>query len=443
MNTTPDEEAGFEVFGLNPKLRDELRRAEYVSPTPVQKACFEPIADGKDVIAQARTGTGKTAAFVLPLVNSRLREDGGPTALILTPTRELAMQVGEEFARFGKPLGIHTTTLCGGMPFEPQLKALKREPRAIIGTPGRVLDHLTRGTLQLPAPACVILDEADEMLSMGFARELTAIIERLPSPRQTLLFSATIDDDVKGLADKYTTDAVMVALSGDAVGAAGIRHSYYPVTGSDKAGALLQVLEQEGPESAIVFCNTKAATERLWKRLNASGLKAAMISGDLSQKERQRSLESTREQHVSLLVATDVAARGIDISHLTHVINFDFPEKAESYVHRTGRTGRAGRTGHAISLVTPRDLAALYMLRLRYKIFPSECRLPAERELDTRRELDELHVLDRAFEDHADDSSRAVARRLLSHPDAERIVSGLVEAFLGAAATGAADALPS
>jgi superfamily II DNA/RNA helicase len=278
----------------------------------------------------------------------------------------------------------------------------------------------------------LVLDEADEMLSMGFERELSSILERLPKSRQTLLFSATIPSDIERIARERLREPEFITLSGDHVGALEVLHFVYVVRG-DKLDALTRILEVENPESAIVFCNTKVETERVAEALERQGFGAAWLNGDLPQAEREQVMRSTREGKLRFLVATDVAARGIDISHLTHVINYDFPESAERYVHRTGRTGRAGRTGTAISLVSPKDIGNLYLLRLTYKIRPIEKQLPTAGELKTREEADIVQVLADAFlgtPAHPDDV--ALSKRLLSHDAAEQIIAGLIRDHLGA-----------
>ena len=277
-----------------------------------------------------------------------------------------------------------------------------------------------------------VLDEADEMLSMGFAKELNAIIETLPSDRQGLYFSATIPPDIERLATAHLRDPEWIALSSDQVGALSIKHYTYVVSKADKRETLMRVLEADDPESAIVFCNTKDETERLAEVLQNRGYDAASLNGDMDQREREKVMARTREGKLRFLVATDVAARGIDVSHLTHVINFDFPESTEAYVHRTGRTGRAGRTGTAISLVGPKDLGNLYLLRLTYKIRPIERSLPTTGELRTREETDLVNVFLEGFSDEPSSEDLSLARRLLTHERAESVLAGLLRGFLGA-----------
>jgi ATP-dependent RNA helicase DeaD len=427
LNTT----ATFDALPLHTDVRRAIDEAGWTTPTPVQLAAYEPASEGKDLVVQARTGTGKTAAFAIPLVDKRVRGDGGAQVLILAPTRELALQSGREIERIGVHRGIRAVAIYGGAPMDKQVRELEGGAQIVSGTPGRVLDHLRRGTLNGEQLRVLVLDEADEMLSMGFAEELNAIVEMLPKSRQTMLFSATLDDSVQRLANRFLKDPVQLALSSDQVGAQGISHFVYLVSGLGKARDLVRIVEAENPESAIIFCNTKVVTEQVASELSAAGFAADWLNGDLPQSQREAVLQRTREGKLRFMVATDVAARGIDISHLTHVINFDFPQELEQYVHRTGRTGRAGRTGTAISLIAGADLGSLYYLRLSYKIFPIERTLPSEGDLRTRAELDRVEMLDAAFTSPPGAIDRAIARRLLTHDDRERLIAGLVHAFFG------------
>ncbi|WP_394849344.1 DEAD/DEAH box helicase [Pendulispora brunnea] len=424
----------FDVLPLSADVRRAVDALGYVHPTPVQRAVFEPASRGRSLVVQARTGTGKTAAFGLPIVDQLVRR-GHPhvQALILTPTRELALQVAREITHLGQFRGTKVTAIYGGAPMGKQIDELAAGAQVVAGTPGRVLDHLRRGTLDPNHIRIFVLDEADEMLSMGFAKELHAIVELLPRERQGLFFSATIPPDIERLAVNQLRDPEFVTLSSDQVGALEIHHFVYLVGQNDKRKELVRILEVENPESAIIFCNTRDETERVAETLKNQGYDAEWLNGDLEQRERERIMQNTREGKLRFLVATDVAARGIDISHLTHVINADFPESAEQYVHRTGRTGRAGRTGTAISLVGPKNIGALYILRLTYKIRPIEKQLPSAAELKTRSEHDLITMFAEAFgkaQAHPDDL--ALARRLLTHVDVEPIVAGLLRAHLGA-----------
>lgn len=430
----------FDAIPLSADVRRAVDALGYVHPTPVQRAVFEPAARGRSLVVQARTGTGKTAAFGLPIVDQLVRRSLPKVqALILTPTRELALQVARELSLLAQFRGTQIAAIYGGAPMGKQIEELAAGAQVVAGTPGRVLDHLRRGTLDASDIRIFVLDEADEMLSMGFAKELNAIVELLPRERQGLFFSATIPPDIERLAINHLRDPEFVTLSSDQVGALSIQHYVYLLGQADRRKELLRVLDVENPESAIVFCNTREETERVAEVLRNRGYDAEWLNGDLEQRERERIMARTREGNLRFLVATDVAARGIDISHLTHVINADFPESAEQYVHRTGRTGRAGRTGTAISLVGPKNIGALYILRLTYKIRPIEKTLPSAAELKTRGEHDLVSMFAEAFGSvpHADDL--ALARRLLTHESAETIVAGLLRAHLGAREAAGAD----
>jgi ATP-dependent RNA helicase DeaD len=429
-DTAPSDDAAltFDAIPLSPQVRRAIDELGFVTPTAVQRAAFEPAGLGHDMIVQSRTGTGKTLAFGLPLVDRLVFEGHGLQALILAPTRELALQSQRAIEQVGKYKNIRTCAVYGGAPMEKQVSALKQGVEIVSGTPGRVLDHIKRGTLDPLNIRVLVLDEADEMFSMGFAKELNAIMDALPTKRQLLCFSATIDGNVQRMAERRMKDPQFIALSSDQVGAASISHFFYMVLG-DKLSALIRVLEVEDPESAIIFCNTKAETETVARHLSSYGFNADWLNGDLPQRDREQIMKATREGKLRYMVATDVAARGIDISHLTHVINYGFPESAEQYVHRTGRTGRAGRTGTAISVLGPSNLGALYYLRLTFKIFPIERSLPSLTENKTRQEADRLALLTEAFKNGPLDEHRETVRRLLTHPDSERVLTGLVRSF--------------
>jgi ATP-dependent RNA helicase DeaD len=432
-DSTPTEPT-FDVLPLGPEVRRAIDEMGYRHPTPVQIAVFEPAADGRSLVVQARTGTGKTAAFGLPMLDRLVRPSTKAVqALALTPTRELALQVAREIEQIGKYRGIKVVAIYGGSSMSKQIEALEAGAQIVVGTPGRVLDHLRQKTLDPSGIRVLVLDEADEMLSMGFARELNAILETLPKNRQGLFFSATLPPDIERLANSQLKAPEIITLSSDQVGALQISHYVYVMREADKIGQLVRILEVEDPESAVIFCNTRDETQRVAEALKTRGFDADWLNGDLPQNDRERVMAATREGRLRFLVATDVAARGIDISHLTHVINHDFPETAEQYVHRTGRTGRAGRTGTAISIIGPKDIGNLYLLRLTYRIRPIEKQLPSAGELKTRAEMDVLQLFVDAFSGrpaHPDDLS--LARRLLTHDDAERIMAGLLRDHLGA-----------
>ena len=427
----PESAPTFDVLPLSDEVRRALAEVGYTHPTPVQVAVWEPATRGKDAVVQARTGTGKTASFGLPIVDHIVRRSTAAVqALVLCPTRELALQVSAELERLGKHRDVKILPIYGGASMERQIAGIQAGAQIVASTPERVLDHIRRGTLSTSAIKLLVLDEADEMLSMGFERELSAILEALPASRQTLLFSATVPPDIERIAKNRLKNPEFVTLSGDHIGALEIDHYTYLVQ-ADKIGSLVRVLDSENPESAIIFCNTKEETETVSAALCQRGYDADWLNGDLPQGEREKVMTATREGRLRFLVATDVAARGIDVSHVTHVINYDFPLDAESYVHRTGRTGRAGRTGTAISLITPHDVGSLYSLRLTYKIRPVERQIPTTEELRTRAETDLLSMLAETLSSKGNElEDRALARRLLTHDQSEMLVAGLLRSYL-------------
>ena len=354
-------ETGFAALGLDPRIASALAALGYEEPTPVQRAAIPPLLEGRDVLAQAATGTGKTAAFALPLlsrVNTSAKGAERTSALILVPTRELAMQVAEAVHRYGKPMGVSALAVYGGSSMEMQVRALKRGVDVVIATPGRALDHIRRHTLQMSSLKTVVLDEADEMLDMGFAEDLEAILEATPKSRQTALFSATLPPRIASIAKRQLRDPVLVTIDREIVPqgeSARVRQVAYIVPRAHKMTALARVLDIEQPTSAIVFCRTRTEVDELSETLMARGLRADALHGGLSQDQRDRVMTKFRTRKTDLLIATDVAARGLDVKHVSHVVNFDVPADAESYVHRIGRTGRAGREGVAITLAEPRE----------------------------------------------------------------------------------------
>ena len=433
MTESPEEEGAqtFAELGLSEEVLAALSEMGWDTPTPVQRDSYPLAIAGHDIIVQSRTGTGKTGAFGIPLVDKLVSNDSDHQALVLAPTRELALQSAAEIEKLGANRGIETVAVYGGSSMDRQIRALEQGARVISGTPGRVLDHLNRGTIDASRLRILVLDEADEMLSMGFAKELNAIIEQLPEKRQTLLFSATVDRAIKRVAERHMNDPQFLGLSGDHVGALGIEHFVYMVSGVGRVANLITVLETEDPESALIFCNTKAETEEVSAALQRAGFNAEWLNGDRPQREREEVLGRVRREELRFLVATDVAARGIDVSHLTHVINFSLPTNVEQYVHRTGRTGRAGRTGTAITLVGPTELGILYYLRLQYRIFPVERTLPSEGEQRTRQEADRIAMIEAAYPNAPSEPDLALVRRFMTHPSADRMLAGLLGAFFG------------
>ncbi|MFE9693587.1 DEAD/DEAH box helicase [Micromonospora sp. NPDC005806] len=355
-----DETPAFADLGLRPELLGALSALGYEEPTPIQREAIPPLLTGRDLLGQAATGTGKTAAFALPLLQ-RMPDDragGDPVSLVLVPTRELAVQVSEAFHRYGKDLGARVLPIYGGQPIGRQLRALDTGVDVVVATPGRALDHIARGTLRLASLATVVLDEADEMLDMGFAEDIEAILEHAPAERQTVLFSATMPARIDGLARQHLTDPVRIQIERErpvAGEAPRVRQSAYIVARAHKPAALGRVLDVESPTAAIVFCRSREEVDRLTETMNGRGYRAEALHGGMSQEQRDRVMGRLRTGTADLLVATDVAARGLDVEQLTHVVNYDVPSAPESYVHRIGRVGRAGREGVAITLAEPRE----------------------------------------------------------------------------------------
>jgi ATP-dependent RNA helicase DeaD len=434
LDEVNDGPASFEQFELSPSVAEAIKALGFEKPTPVQAHTYARVCAGEDLIIQAQTGTGKTAAFGIPLA-MKLDPAGGIQALVLAPTRELALQVSKEIDAIGKGSRIKSAAIYGGASFTKQVEEIDQGAQIVVGTPGRVLDHMRRKTISFKSLKALVLDEADEMLSMGFEKEISEILGSLPTARQTLLFSATIPEDIQRLAGRYMEDASIVSVSGDAIAAAAVSHYVYLVSGSDRLRTLSRVIAQEAPDSAIVFCNTKDETQAVARYLADAGFNAEWINSDLSQSERERVMAATRSGNLRFLVATDVAARGIDISNLSHVINYSFPESLEVYIHRTGRTGRQGRFGAAISLIAPQDIGNLYFLRLTYKIFPIEKTLPDKDAEDRALELERLASLRKDLSGRASADFTGLARRLFQSVDGERLVAALLDRHFGAQPT--------
>jgi ATP-dependent RNA helicase DeaD len=351
----------FAALGVTPVLIEALTALGYEEPTPIQQEAIPPLLAGRDILAQAATGTGKTAAFALPLLQ-RLPPtppaSSRPALLVLVPTRELAVQVAEAFHRYGRALGALTVPIYGGQEFSQQSRVLRRGVHVVVATPGRALDHLRRGTLDLGGLAAVVLDEADEMLDMGFAEEIEGILEATPATRQTALFSATMAPRIAKIADRHLRDPVKVLVAREKTAAGKlpkVRQTAYVVPRNQKVQALGLVLDLEAPTLALIFCRTRHEVDSLAESLGGRGYRVQALHGGMTQDQRDRVMKRTRGGTVDLLVATDVAARGLDIEQITHVVNFNVPESPAGYVHRIGRTGRAGREGVAITFSEPRE----------------------------------------------------------------------------------------
>ncbi|HEX6289907.1 MAG TPA: DEAD/DEAH box helicase [Herpetosiphonaceae bacterium] len=380
-----DEMIRFEDLGLSEPTLKAISELGYEEPTPIQARTISRMLEGVDVIAQAQTGTGKTAAFALPIIERLVADVRTPQALVLTPTRELAVQVAEAFHSYGKNQRISILPVYGGQPIERQLRALDRGVQVVVGTPGRLLDHIRRGTLKLDRVRTVVLDEADEMLDMGFIEDIEAILQETPEDRQTALFSATMPVPIANLAKRYMHDPQRITVHAEQMTVPQVRQVYYEVGGRDKFEVLGRILDFERPTSAIIFCRTKSEVDSLGERLIARAFPAETLHGDLSQVQRDRVMGRFRSGQVELLVATDVAARGLDVEHVSHVINYDIPLDPEIYVHRIGRTGRAGRTGTAVTLVTPRERRLLRIIERTTSAEIQRMRLPTIADVVARR----------------------------------------------------------
>ncbi|MGH9225801.1 MAG: DEAD/DEAH box helicase [Acidimicrobiales bacterium] len=405
MTTFDPETSPFAELGLRPELLDSLGQLGYEEPTPIQGEAIPPLLAGRDLLGQAATGTGKTAAFALPILQ-RLTPDRpskAPMALVLVPTRELAIQVSEAIHRYGRQLGARVLPVYGGQPIGRQLGALDRGVDVVVATPGRVLDHLGRGSLPLGALDVVVLDEADEMLDMGFAEDIEAILEATPAERQTVLFSATMPPRIDVMARRHLRDPVRIHMGRQQAQpgqAPLVRQVAYVVPRAYKGATLGRVLDIEAPAAAIVFCRTRDEVDQITETLNGRGYRAEALHGGMNQEQRDRVMSRLRAGTADLVVATDVAARGLDIDVLTHVVNYEVPPSADAYVHRIGRVGRAGREGVAITLVEPREHRMLKTIerstgqRIALEKVPSTADLRARRLELTRAALEESILQD-------------------------------------------------
>ncbi len=414
MSSTPvlpdpsTEPPAFADLGLRSELLAALSALGYEEPTPIQREAIGPLLAGRDLLGQAATGTGKTAAFALPLLHRMPdeRPTGDPVALVLVPTRELAVQVSEAFHRYGKDLGARVLPIYGGQPIGRQLRALDNGVDVVVATPGRALDHIARGTLRLGNLATVVLDEADEMLDMGFAEDIEAILEHTPEQRQTVLFSATMPSRIDGMARAHLTDPVRILIAREqpvAGEAPRVRQSAYLVARAHKPAALGRVLDVESPTAAIVFCRSREEVDRLTETMNGRGYRAEALHGGMSQEQRDRVMGRLRGGTADLLVATDVAARGLDVEQLSHVVNYDVPSAPESYVHRIGRVGRAGREGVAITLAEPREHRMLKTIERVTGQRITIDKIPTVADLRTRRlELTQAALRESLLEDDLD-----------------------------------------
>jgi ATP-dependent RNA helicase DeaD len=401
----------FDKFGLKQPIMQALHFAGFKTPSPIQDLAIPIIMQGRDVVGQAHTGTGKTAAFGLPILNN-INLDGGIQALIITPTRELANQVSDELFKYGKKLGVRTVTVYGGSSYSRQLGLIERGAQVVVATPGRMLDILKRNMLKEFHPSVVILDEADEMLDMGFLDDINEIFSYLPSERQTLLFSATMPMPIKKLAERILVNPEFISITKDETTNIDISQQYYVIDEKERDDAIIRLLDSEEINKVVVFCRTKREVDRLSNVLSAVGYSAQGLHGDMEQRQRESVIRGAKTEAIDILVATDVAARGIHIDSISHVINYHIPFDPESYVHRIGRTGRAGHKGKAITLVTPLEFKELQRIRAKVGTTMEHAYIPSKHDvkkahlnkfiadIENQKIYDEAHqVLDSLTED--------------------------------------------
>src|SRR6202050_958511 len=378
--------AAFRDLGLGEPLLKALAEVGYESPSPIQSATIPALLAGSDLLGQAQTGTGKTAAFALPALERLDLSGRQPQVLVLVPTRELALQVAEAFQRYASHLkDFHVLPIYGGQSYQPQLNAFRRGVHVVVGTPGRISDHLERGTLKLSSIKLLVLDEADEMLRMGFLEAVEAILDKTPPNRQAALFSATLPAPIRRIAQKHLRSPVEVTIKSKTTTASNIRHRFWLVSGMHKLDALTRILEAETFDGMLVFTRTKHSTVELAEKLEARGFAAAPLNGDIPQQQRERTVARLKAGQIDILVATDVAARGLDVERIGHVVNYDVPYDTESYVHRVGRTGRAGRKGEAILFIAPRERSMLRAIERATRQVIEPMNLPPVEEVNTLR----------------------------------------------------------
>lgn len=402
----------FNELMIHPGLIQATQDLGYTDLTPVQEETLPLVLAGRDLTAQAQTGTGKTAAFAIPILQ-KIDPDQGLQALVLTPTRELCIQVEAEFAGLSRYLGIHSLAIYGGQDINRQIKSLKNRPQVIVATPGRLLDHMRRRTVRLGTVASLVLDEADEMLNMGFLEDIKAILSACPEDRQTLMFSATMPKAIRDLADSFMVDPASVKIKATELTVAAIQQVSYTVPDREKLALLAQVFEIIPADLAIVFCRTKRRVDDLTKALQTLGYKADGLHGDLSQYQRDQVMEKFRSNTINILVATDVAARGLDVSNVTHVVNYDLPQEVEAYVHRIGRTGRAGQEGLAVSFVDPKERGHMQTIQRVTKAQVRPLKRPTEEDLAQARRTKILKSFGEALSQAESESYEGLAQDLI------------------------------
>jgi len=422
----------FNELGLPAAMVDSLESFGYETPSPIQAGAIPYLLERRDIIGQAQTGTGKTAAFALPILANIDLDNRVPQVLVLAPTRELAIQVAESFQKYARSLpGFHVLPIYGGQAYQHQLRPLKKGVHVVVGTPGRVLDHIKRGTLKLNQLTTLVLDEADEMLRMGFIDDVNFVLENCPDDRQIALFSATMPREIKRIADKYLNSPAEVSIKMQQTTADTINQRYQIVTGRKKIDALCRLLEFEEVDAMIVFVRTKNATSITAEQLEARGYAAAALNGDIPQAQREQIIKRLKKGALDIIIATDVAARGLDVTRVSHVINYDAPTDPESYVHRIGRTGRAGETGEAILFVTPREKRLLRMLEKVTRADIKPMKMPTTDEINEQRIDRFKNDISAVIEDDKlEFNLRLIDSYLTDHPETEAVNVAAALAFI-------------
>lgn len=420
----------FGCVSLRKRLMNAISELGWEEPTPIQAQAIPLVLDNKDIIGQAQTGTGKTGAFAIPILEKIEHKKRQVQALVITPTRELAIQVAGEFSALAKNYYTKILPIYGGQPIDRQIKGLKFGPQIVIGTPGRLLDHLERKTLSLDELSIVVLDEADEMLDMGFLEDIEKILKKAPVERQTLLFSATMPYPIKQLANTFLTNPHYVSVNREDITAPLIEQIYYEVNERQKLEAFCRIIDADVPELAIVFCRTKRGVDELTTSLQTRGYFAVGLHGDMSQTQRDRSMRKFRDRKTDILVATDVAARGIDVDKVTHVINYDIPQDPESYIHRIGRTGRAGKKGIAITLISPKEYKQLRIIEKLINQRITKQTLPDITEIFEQEKIRIKESVETIIEKNQLEQFRTIASQLLAEHSPSDVISAMFKLLI-------------
>jgi ATP-dependent RNA helicase DeaD len=426
QNTTEEKIVTFDELGLKPEILKSIKFAGFTAPSPIQEKAIPIILAGKDMVGQAHTGTGKTAAFSLPALNN-MKLDGSVELLVITPTRELATQVSDEIFKYGRNLGVKTVTVYGGSSYKRQLDLIGRGASVVVATPGRMLDILKKGMLNDFAPSMVVLDEADEMLDMGFLDDINEIFSYLPTNRQTLLFSATMPQPIKTLANRILKEPEFVSITKGETTNSDIEQLYYVIDEHERDDAIIRLMDSEDTKKSVVFCRTKSEVDRLSNVLSNAGYLANGLHGDMEQRQRENVIKGFKNNSVQVLVATDVAARGIHVNNISHVFNYHIPFDPESYVHRIGRTGRAGTKGKAITLLTPLEFKELQRIKQKVGTSMEHAYVPSKNDL---RQTTLENIVKTIENQHIYDEAHKVLDKLKEDIDEETIMFKLISMIL-------------